>query len=72
MNGTNFLILHKFKGSLLEVQLKSKNSVASNWIWLFDYKYVYMDFYDFTTTFGFYFKGWRGSMDFKNANKSKN
>jgi hypothetical protein len=31
-----------------------------------------MDFYDFTITFGFSFKGWKGSMDFKNANKSTN
>jgi hypothetical protein len=31
-----------------------------------------MDSYDFTTTFGVCFKGWKGSMDFKNANKSTN
>jgi hypothetical protein len=31
-----------------------------------------MDSYDFTTTFGFYLKGWKGNMDFKNANKPTN
>jgi hypothetical protein len=31
-----------------------------------------MDSYDFTTTFGFCLKGWKGSMDFKNANKPTN
>lgn len=49
MNGLNFLALQKSKGSLPKVQVKSKSFVANNQIWLFDYKYLYMDSYDFTT-----------------------
>jgi hypothetical protein len=72
MNGLNFLALQKSKGSLPRVQVKSRSSITNNWIWLFDYKYLYMDFYDSTTTFGFCLKGWKGSMDFKNVNKPTN
>jgi hypothetical protein len=70
MNGLNFFIFQKSKGFLPKVQFKSRSSIGSNWIWLLDYKYVYMDYYDFTTTVGLCIKGWRGSMDFKNTNKS--
>jgi len=31
-----------------------------------------MESYDYTTTFGFSLKGWRGSMEFKNASKFTN